>query len=79
MAYWKLKGMLGVGDKSSNHGSSGMQTKERKHIVDIEILVERLQDCLRFYEGLKAVEDLIEGTMEEQDYSDEETLQPRQL
>ena len=51
MADHKLKGILGVGDKSFNHGSSSFQSPKRKRIDDLETLVQRLQHRLRIYEG----------------------------
>ena len=46
----KLKGVF-FKEKSSSHGSSVMHTKEQKRIIDLEIVVQRLQHCLRAYEG----------------------------
>ena len=43
MADHKLKGILGSGDKSPNHGSSGSQSPLQKRIADLESVVQRLQ------------------------------------
>ena len=42
MADHKLKGILGSGDKSPNHGSSGSQSPLQKRIADLEYVVQRL-------------------------------------
>ena len=43
MADHKLKSILGSGDKSPNHGSSGSQSPLQKRIADLESVVQRLQ------------------------------------
>ena len=43
MIVHKQKGVLGSGDKSPNHGSSGSQSLLQKRIVDLESVVQRLQ------------------------------------
>ena len=39
----KLKSILGSGDKSPNHDSSGSQSPLQKRIADLESVVQRLQ------------------------------------
>ena len=51
MASHKLKSVLGVGDKISNHGSSSSQTVVQRRITNIEIIVQHLQHHLRSYHG----------------------------
>ena len=46
-----LKGVLGVGDKNSNHSSSSLQIAEQNRIFDLEILVQHLQYRLRSCHG----------------------------
>ena len=43
MADHKKKGILGFGDKSPNHGSSGSQSPLQKRAADLESVVQRLQ------------------------------------
>ena len=57
----KLKGVLSVRDQSSTHGLSRSLTMEEKHIVDLEILVQHLQQCLSLYEDHMSMENLMEG------------------
>ena len=58
----KLKGILGDGDKSSNHGSSSSQSPKQKRIDDLETLVQRLQHRLRIYEDPATMKTFMEGT-----------------
>ena len=51
MVSHKLKGVLGIGDKISNHGSSSSQTVVQRRITNIEIVVQHLQHHLRSYHG----------------------------
>ena len=80
----KLKGFLGAEYKSYNHGSSCSQTAKQKRIIDLEILAQHLQQCLRLYKDTMPMENLIEcigkyKIKEEKVYFDEDTLQPNQL
>ena len=61
MANHKLKGFLFVKDKSYNYGSSCLQTSKQKHIIDLEILAQHLQQRLRLYENPMCMENLMEG------------------
>ena len=84
MADHKLKYILGVGDKSSNHGSRSSQSPKQKRIDDLETLVQHLQHHLRIYEDPATMKTFMDGvdeynTKEEQDDMDEETVQPSQL
>ena len=84
MADHKLKGILGAGDKSSNHGSSSSQSTKQKRIDDLETLVQCLQHRLRVYEDPATIKTFMDGvdgynTKEEQDDMDEETMRPSQL
>ena len=42
MADDKQKGVLGSGDKSDNHGSSGSQSSMKKRVANLESMVQRL-------------------------------------
>ena len=42
MASHKLKGVLVVGDKISNHGLSSSQTVVQRRITNIEIVIQHL-------------------------------------
>ena len=84
MDYNKLKGILGVGDKSSNHSSSSSESPKQKRIDDLKTLVQRLQQRLRIYEDpvtMKTFMDIVDeyNTKEEQDAMDEEIVRPSQL
>ena len=84
MADHNLKGFLGAGDKSSNHGSSSSQSPMQKRIDDLETLIQRLQHCLRIYEDPTTMKTFMDGvdeynTKEEQYDMDEETLRPSQF
>ena len=75
----KKKGILCAGDKSSNHGSSSLQSQKQKRIDDLETLVQRLQHRLRIYEDPATMKTFMDGvdennTKEEQDDMDEETV-----
>ena len=72
MADKKLKGVLGNEGKSS----SGSQTLRQKRSVDLEILVQCLQNRLRFHRDPMVMEDLVGENKieEEQDDLDEETM-----
>ena len=79
-----LKGILSVGDKSSNHFSSSSQSPKQKRIDDLETLVKRLQHRLRIYEDPTTMKTFMDGidesnTKAEQDDMDEETVRPSQL
>ena len=80
----KLKGVLGIRDKSSTHGLSRSLAMEEKHIVDLEILAQHLQQCLRLYKDHMFMENLMEGigkyNIKDEKYDFyEETLQPSKL
>ena len=80
----KLKGVLGVRDKSSTHGLSRSLAIEEKRIVYLEILAQHLQQCLRLYEDHMSTENLMEGIgkykIKEEKYEFyEESLQLSQL
>ena len=64
MADHKLKGVLGAKDKSSNHGSSSSKSTKEKHIIDLEILAQHLQQRLRLYEDRMSMENLMVGICE---------------
>ena len=57
----KLKGVLGARDKISRHGLSRSLAMEEKSIVDLEILAQHLQQCLRLYKDHMSMENLMEG------------------
>ena len=80
----KLKGILGAGDKSSNHDSSSSRSSKQKNIDDLKTLVQLLQHRLRIYEDLATMKKFMDGvdeynTKEEQDDMDEETVRLSQL
>ena len=83
MANHKLKGVLGVIDKSSTHGLSHSLAMDEKSITDLQILTQHLQQRLRLYEDYMSMENLIEGIgkykIEENYEFYEESLQPSQL
>ena len=81
MANQNLRGILGSKYKSYNYGSSCSQTAKKKHIANLEILAQHLQQHLRFYEDHNSMENLMEGIgkykIKEEKYNFyEETLQP---
>ena len=57
----KLKGVLGVRDKSSTHGLCRSLAMEETRIADLEILSQHLQQRLRLYEDHMSTENLREG------------------
>ena len=80
----KLKGVLGIRDKSSTHGLSRSLAMEENCIVDLKILAQRLQQILRLYEYHMSMENLMEGIdkykIKEEKYEFyEESLYPSQL
>ena len=77
----KLKGVLDNEGKSSSRDSSGSQSLRKKRIADLEILVQSLQNRLRFHRDPMVMEDLVgENKIEEEhDNEEEETMRPNQL
>ena len=65
MAYHKLNGILGSGDKSPNHGSSGFQSPLQKPIADLESVVQRLQKQMAINDGPMATKTFMEGEGDE--------------
>ena len=65
MADHKLKGILGFGDKSPNHGSSGSQSPLQKRIADLEYVVQRLQKQIAFNDDPMATKTFMEGEAQE--------------
>ena len=71
-----LKGFIGAKDKSYNHGLSCSQTGKQKHIIDLEIVAQHLQQNLKLYEDPMSMENMMEGIRkykikEEKDVFDE--------
>ena len=81
MAHRKLKGVLDKEGKCSSHDSSGSQSLRQKRISDLEILVQRLQNRLRFHTDPMAMEDLVGENKIEEEHGDEEEeiVRPSQL
>ena len=77
----KLKGVLDNEGKSSSHNSSGWQSPRQKCIVDLEIIVQRLQNSLRFYRDPMVMKDIVGENKIEEEHGDEEeeTVRPSQL
>ena len=77
----KLKGVLDNEDKSSSHDSRGSQSPRQKCITGLEILVQRLQNRLRFHRDPMVVEDLVGENNIEEEHGDEEeeTMRRSQL
>ena len=61
MADQNLKGVLGSKYKSYSHGSSSSRSTKQKRIIDLEILAQHLQRCLRLYEDCMSMENLMGG------------------
>ena len=81
MADRKLKDILDNEGKISSHDSSGLQSPRQKCIIDLEILVQRLQNRLRFHTDPMIMEDLVgENKIEEElDDEEEEIVRPSLL
>ena len=77
MADHKLKGILGAGDKSPNHGSSGSQSPLQKRIADLESMVQRLQKQIAINDDPMATKTFMEGEGDES--FDEGTVPPSQV
>ena len=77
MADHKLKGILGSGDKSPNHGSSGSQSPLQKRIADLESVVQRLQKQKAINDDPMATKTFMEGEGDES--FDEGTVPPSQV
>ena len=77
MADHKLKGILGSGDKSPNHGSSGSQSPLQKRIADLESVVQRLQKQMAINDDPMATKTFMEGDGDES--FDEGTVPPSQV
>ena len=77
MADHKLKGILGSGDKSPNHGSSGSQSPLQKRIADLESVVQRLQKQMAINDDPMATKTFMEGEGDES--FDEGTVPPSQV
>ena len=77
MADLKLKGILGSGDKSPNHGSSGSQSPLQKRIADLESVVQRLQKQIAINGDPMATKTFMEG--EGNESFDEGTVPPIQV
>ena len=77
MADHKLKGILGSGDKSPNHGSSGSQSPLQKRIADLESVVQRLQKQIAINDDPMATKTFMEGEGDES--FDEGTVPPSQV
>ena len=74
MADHKLKGILGSGDKSPNHGSSGSQSPLQKRIADLESVVQRLQKQMAINDDPVATKTFMEG--EDDESFDKGTVPP---
>ena len=72
MANRKLKGILDNEGKSSSHDSSGSQSPRQKRIANLEILVQRLQNHLRFHRDPMVMGDLVGENKIEKEHGDEE-------
>ena len=77
MADHKLKGILGSGDKSPNHSSSGSQSPLQKRIVDLEYVVQRLQKQIAINDDPMATKTFMVGEGDES--FDEGTVPPSQV
>ena len=77
MADHKLKGILGSGDKSPNHGSSGSQSPLQKRIVDLEYVVQRLQKEMAINDDPMATKTFMEDEGDES--FNEGTVPPSQV
>ena len=77
MADHKLKCILGSGDKSPNHGSSGSQSTLQKRIADLEFVVQRLQKQMAINDDPMATKTFMEGEGDES--FDEGTVPPSQV
>ena len=77
----KLKGVLDNEGKSSSHDSRGSQSPRKKRITGLEILVQCLQNHLRFHRDHMIVEDLVGENNIEEEHGDEEeeTMRRSQL
>ena len=65
MADHKLMGILGSGDKSPNHGSSGSQSPLQKRIADLEYVVQRQQKQMVINDDPMATKTFMEGEGDE--------------
>ena len=74
MADLKLKGVLDNEGKSSSHDSSGSQSPRKKCISDIEILIQLLQNRLRFHRDPMILENLVGKNKIEEEHDDEEEI-----
>ena len=77
MADHKLKGILGSGDKSPNHDSSGSQSPLQKRIADLESVVQSLQKQMDINDDPMAIKTFMEGEGDE--IFDEGTMPPSQV
>ena len=77
MADHKQKGVLGFGDKSPNHGSSGSQSSLQKRVADLEFVVQRLPKQMTINDDPMALKTLKEGEGDES--FDEGTVSPSQV
>ena len=73
----KQKGVLGFGDKSPNHGSSGSQSPLQKRVVDLESVVQRLQKQMTINDDPMALKTFMEGEGDES--IGEEIVPPSQV
>ena len=65
MADHKLKNILGSGDKSPNHGSSGSQSPLKKRIAGLESVVQRLQKQMAINDDPMVTKTFMEVLMRE--------------
>ena len=77
MADHKQNGVLGFGDKSPNHGSSGSQSSLQKRVANLESMVQRLQKQMTINDDPTASKTFMEGEGDES--FDEETVPPSQV
>ena len=73
----KKKGVLGSGDKSPNHGSSGSQSPLQKHVADLESMVQCLQKQMTINDDPMVSKTFIEGERDES--FDEGIVPPSQV
>ena len=77
MADHKQKGVLGFGDNSPNHGSSGSQSSLQKRVANLESVVQRLQKQMTINDDPMASKTFMEGEGDES--FDEGTVPPSQV
>ena len=65
MADHKLKGILGFGEKSPNHGSSGSQSSLQKRIADLKSVVQHLQEQKNINDDPMATKTFMQGEGDE--------------